>query len=63
MSLRAKRHDRTGGPVVCRLWIKPQTCDFQDFFLFCCSSFAAVSGLLQPAGSVKTTLYKSIFAV
>ena len=37
MSLRAKRHDRTGGPVVCRLWIKPQTCDFQDFFLFCCS--------------------------
>ena len=21
-------HDRTGKPVVCRLWIKPQTCDF-----------------------------------
>ena len=31
MSLRAKRHDRTVGPVVCRLWTKPQTCDFQDF--------------------------------
>ena len=31
-------HDRTVRPVVCRLWIKPQTCDFHDFFLlFCCS--------------------------
>ena len=38
MSLRAKRHDRSGKPVVCRLWIKPQTCDFQDF-LFCCNNF------------------------
>ena len=40
MSLRAKRHDRTVRPVVCRLGIKPQTCDFQDFFFrkhFCCS--------------------------
>ena len=33
MSLRAKRHDRTVRPVVCRLWIKPQTCDFHDFLL------------------------------
>ena len=42
MSLRAKRHDRTGRPVVCRLWTTPQTCDFQDFFccsLFCCNWF------------------------
>ena len=35
VSLRAKRHKRTERPIVCRLWIKPQTCDFQ--FLFCCS--------------------------
>ena len=34
MGIRAKRHDRTGRPVVCRLWIKPQTCDFHDFFSY-----------------------------
>ena len=28
-----KRHDRTVRPVVCRLWIKPQTCDFHDVSL------------------------------
>ena len=33
MSLRAKRHDRTEKPVVCRLWIKPQTCDFHIFLI------------------------------
>ena len=32
MSIHAKRHDRTGRPVVCRLWIRPQTCDFHIFF-------------------------------
>ena len=34
MRMHAKRHDRTGKPVVCRLWIKPQTSDFHDFLLF-----------------------------
>ena len=33
MSLHAKRHDGTKKPVVCRLWIKPQTCGFHDFSL------------------------------
>ena len=34
MSLRAKRHDRTEGPVVCRLWTKTlRRADFQDFFV------------------------------
>ena len=33
---RTKRHDRTLKPVVCRLWIKPQTCGFRRaaFFFF-----------------------------
>ena len=48
MRLRAKRHDRTGGPVVSRLWIKPQTCDFQDFSFVAVRSFTADGGLLQP---------------
>ena len=58
------RHDRTEEPVVCRLWIKPQTCDFQDFSYFVAvGSFTADCGLLQPTGRVKTTPHKSIFAV
>ena len=64
MSLRAKRHDRTGRPVVCRLWIKPQTCDFHDFSYFVAvGSFTADGGLLQPTGGVKTTPHKTIFTV
>ena len=51
MSLRAKRHDRTVRPVVCRLWTTPQTCDFQDFFVVfyfvAIGSFTADGGLLQ----------------
>ena len=43
MSLRAKRHDRTERPVVCRLGIKPQTCDFQDLFPLCCCSWIVYS--------------------
>ena len=64
MSLRAKRHDRTVRPVVCRLWTKPQTCDFHDFSSFVAvGSFTADGGLLLPTGSVKTTPHKTIFAV
>ena len=65
MSLRAKRHDRTERPVVCRLWIKPQTCDIHDFFSYFVAdgSFTADGGLLQPTGCVKTTPHKTIFAV
>ena len=63
MSLRTKRHDRTGGPVVCRLWIKPQTCDFQGFDFVAVRSFTSDGGLLQPTGGVKTTPHKTIFAV
>ena len=36
MSPRAKRHDRAGRPVVCRLFTKRQTCRLSSFFL-CCS--------------------------
>ena len=55
MSLRAKRHDRTEKPVVCRLWIKPQTCDFHDVFSYFVAdgSFTADGGLLQPMVCVK----------
>ena len=54
MNLRAKRRDRTGRPVVCRLWTKPQTCDFQDFSNFVVvRSFTADGGLLQPTEGCK----------
>ena len=49
MRSRAKRHDRTVKPVACRLFTKPQTCDFHDFSYFVAvGSFTADGGLLQP---------------
>ena len=65
MSSRAKGHDRTVRPVVCRLWIKPQTCDFHDFFshIVADGSFTADGGLLQPTGCVRITLHTSIFSL
>ena len=54
MSLRAKRHDRTGGPVVCRLW-KTRRGDFQVFYFVAVRSFTADSSLLQPTRGVNTT--------
>ena len=64
MRLRAKRHDRTGRPVVCRFCIKPRTCDFHIFSYFVAvGSFTADGGLLQPTGGVKTTPHKTNFAV
>ena len=55
MSLPAKRHDKTVRPVVCRLWIKPQTCDFHDFFSYFVAdgSLTADCGLLEPTGVCK----------
>ena len=46
---------RTERPVVCRLWIKPQTCDFHDFFSYyvAVGSFTADGGLLQTDGVCK----------
>ena len=66
MRMHAKRHDRTEKPVVCRLWIKPQTSDFQDvvfIFLYfvAIGSFTADGGLLQPTGCAKTTPQKTRF--
>ena len=34
LSSRAKRHDRTVRPVVCRLFTKSQTCQLSSFFFF-----------------------------
>ena len=49
LSSRAKRHDRTVRPVVCRLFTKPQTCRLSRFFRFVAvRSFTADSSLLQP---------------
>ena len=53
MRMHAKRYDRTGKPVVFRLWIKLQTNDFHEFFFFvlyfvAIGSFTADGGLLQP---------------
>ena len=65
MRMHAKRHDRTVKPVVCRLWINPQTSDFHDFFIVlyfvAIGSFTADGGLLQPTGGVKTTPQKTRF--
>ena len=65
MRMHAKRHDRTEKPVVCRLWIKPQTSDFHDFFIVlyfvAIGSFTADGGLLPPTGGVKTTPQKTRF--
>ena len=75
MSLRAKRHDRTERPVVCRLWIKPQTCDFHESlslsfslslslsYFVAVGSFTTDGGLLQPSGCVKITPHRTIFAM
>ena len=43
--------------MVCRLWIKPQACNFHDVFSYFVAdgSFTADGGLLQPTGGVKTT--------
>ena len=43
-----KRDDSTENIVVCRLWIKPQTCDFH--FFVAVGSFTADVGLLLPTG-------------
>ena len=64
--MHAKRHDRTGKPVVFGLWIKPQTNDFHEFifivpYAVAIGSFTADGGLLQPTGSVKTTPQKTRF--
>ena len=66
--MHAKRYDRTGKPVVFRLWIKPQTNGFHEIvFIVLCfvaiGSFAADGGLLQPTGVLKTTPQKTVFAV
>ena len=66
MRMLAKRYDRTGKPVVFRLWIKPHTNDFHEFVFNVLSfvaigSFTADGGLLQPTGSVKTTPQKTRF--
>ena len=58
--MHAKRHDRTGKPVVSRLWLKPQTSDFHDFFFIvlyfvAIGSFTADGGLLQPTVCVDNT--------
>ena len=64
MSLRTKRHDTTGAPVVCRLWTKPQTCRLSRFFILLqLDRFTADGSLLQPTGGVNTTPHTSIFAV
>ena len=57
-------HDRTEKPVVCRLWVKPQTCDFHIFLLFCCSWIVyRWRRSIVTDGVCKDTLHKTIFAV
>ena len=65
--MHSKRDDRTGKPVVFRLWTKPQMCDFHEFILIvlyfvAIGSFTADGGLLQPTGGVKTTQHKTRFS-
>ena len=63
--MHAKRYDRTGKPVVFRLWIKPQTNGFHEFvfvlYFVAIGSFTTDGGLLQPTGVVKTTPQKTRF--
>ena len=45
-------------------WLCPQTCDFHDLFLFCCSWIVySWRRSTITDGCVKTTLHKSVFAV
>ena len=63
MSLRAKRHDGTGGPVVCAvLGQNLRRVDFQKKKKVAVRSFTADGGLMQPTGSVKTTPPQSPFS-
>ena len=58
-----KRHDRTGRPVVCRLFTKPEKCRLWRFFRFVAvRSFTADNSLLQPTGGVKTTPHTVLFS-
>ena len=64
MRLRAKRHDRTGWPIVRRLWMKPQTCDFHNFsFLSQLDRLQLTAVCCNRREVVKTTPHKTIFAV
>ena len=58
-------HNRTVKIVVCRLWIKPQTCDFHDLFLFCCSWIISqlTAVYCNRRGVYKTTPQKTVCAV
>ena len=58
--MHAKVDDRTGQPVVYRLWVKPHTNDFHEFvfdvlYFVAVGSFTADGGLLQPTGCKDNT--------